>query len=169
MVGFWQNGFFADFHLWDFLRIMLPEFFSPFCEGKSAEIIPPRKTPGKILQIIYTTQIPDTFLQRGWWISNFTRQDLVRKQHDSALFVCLGMPRPNPASSCKRQRAINNRGAARKAGGLIVIGARKQGPRGRKVCLHTLPTLTISYVKNWFWKIFRNYTRQNYVRFRFHS
>ena len=59
----------------DFLRIFIfepPDFFADFLAGffllifvgKSAQKNPPRKSPGKSSKI-YTTKIPDTFLQRG--------------------------------------------------------------------------------------------------------
>ena len=59
----------------DFPRIFIiepPDFFADFLAGffllifvgKSAQKNPPRKSPGKSSKI-YTTKIPDTFLQRG--------------------------------------------------------------------------------------------------------
>ena len=59
----------------DFSRIFIfepPDFFADFLAGffllifvgKSAQKNPPRKSPGKPSKI-YTTKIPDTFLQRG--------------------------------------------------------------------------------------------------------
>ena len=54
-VGFWQNGFFADFLFLSrriFSRILSPDFFSSFlwrkCPEKSS-----KKIPGKILQHLY--------------------------------------------------------------------------------------------------------------------
>ena len=56
--GFWQNGFFADFHTFS------PEFFSSCLWGKSAQKNPSfRKIPDKTLQISYN-QNPRQFLQR---------------------------------------------------------------------------------------------------------
>ena len=63
-VGFWQNGFFADFYFWaaGFVRGFCRRIFSPhFCGGKSAQKNPPGKSPAKSSRI-YTTKIPDTFL-----------------------------------------------------------------------------------------------------------
>ena len=66
--GFWQNGFFAVsiFEPPDFFC-----FFCGFCRrifllfcGEKCPENPPRKSPTKSSQI-YTTKIPDTFLQRG--------------------------------------------------------------------------------------------------------
>ena len=64
-VGFWQNGFFADFYFWaaKFYRGFCREIFSPFC-GKIAQKDPPGKSPAKSSKI-YASKIPDTFLQRG--------------------------------------------------------------------------------------------------------
>ena len=53
-VGFRQNGFFA----------FLAGFFLLIFVGKSAQKNPPGKSPAKSSKI-YTTKIPDTFLQRG--------------------------------------------------------------------------------------------------------
>ena len=66
-VGFWQNGFFADFYFWaaGFFRGFRRRIFSPHFCGKSAQEIPPGKSPAKSSNI-YTRKIPDTFLQRGW-------------------------------------------------------------------------------------------------------
>ena len=53
-VGFWQNGFFADFYFWaaGFFRIFSPDFLSSFLWEKSPEKSS-RKIPGKILQKLY--------------------------------------------------------------------------------------------------------------------
>ena len=45
-------------------RILSPDFFSSFLWGKSAQINPPRKSLAKSSKI-YTTKVPDKFLQRG--------------------------------------------------------------------------------------------------------
>ena len=47
-----------------FSRILSPDFLSSFLWGKSAQKNPPGKSPAKSSKI-YTTKIPDTFLQRG--------------------------------------------------------------------------------------------------------
>ena len=65
-VRFWQNGFFTDSDFWAarFFRGFCGRIcFSSFC-GKSAQKIPPGKSPGESSKID-TTKIPDTFLQRG--------------------------------------------------------------------------------------------------------
>ena len=65
-AGFRQNGFFADFYFWaaGFFRGFSRRIFSPhFCGEKVPRKIlqeNPRQNPPKI----YTTKIPDTFLQR---------------------------------------------------------------------------------------------------------
>ena len=66
-VGFWQNGFFADFYFWaaGFFRGFRRRILSPHFCGKSAQKNPPGKSPAKSSKI-YTAKIPDTFLQRGW-------------------------------------------------------------------------------------------------------
>ena len=46
-----------------FSRIFSPDFFSSFLWGKSAQKNPPGKSPAKSSKI-YTTKIPDAFLQR---------------------------------------------------------------------------------------------------------
>ena len=48
----------------DFFADFLAGFFLLIFVGKSAQKNPPRKSPGKSSKI-YTTKIPDTFLQRG--------------------------------------------------------------------------------------------------------
>ena len=75
MVCGW-NQFLGPVHgRTDFSRIFIfepPDFFADFLAGffllifvgKSAQKNPPRKSPGKSSKI-YTTKIPDTFLQRG--------------------------------------------------------------------------------------------------------
>ena len=65
-VGFWQNGFVADFYFWaaGFFRRFCRRIFSPqFC-GKKYPEESSRKIPAKSSKIC-TTKIPDTFLQRG--------------------------------------------------------------------------------------------------------
>ena len=70
-VGFWQNGFFADFYFWAAgfsRRIFSPHFCGKKCPEKSS-----RKIPAKILQNLYNKNPPkfiqqkssDTFLQNG--------------------------------------------------------------------------------------------------------
>ena len=65
----------SDFGRTDFSRIFIfepPDFFADFLAGsfllifagKSAQKNPPGKSPAKSSKI-YTTKIPDTFLQRG--------------------------------------------------------------------------------------------------------
>ena len=53
-VGFWQNGFFADFYFWaaGFFRGFCRRIFSRFC-GKKCPEKSSRKIPGKILQNLY--------------------------------------------------------------------------------------------------------------------
>ena len=65
-VGFWQNGFFADFYFWaaGFFRGFCRRIFLLILVGKRAQKNPPGKSPAKSSKI-YTTKIPDTFLQRG--------------------------------------------------------------------------------------------------------
>ena len=70
-VGFWQNGFFADFYFWaiGFFRAdFVAGFFLVFV-GKSAQKSPPGKSPAKSSKI-YTTKIPDTHFCRGAEIAN---------------------------------------------------------------------------------------------------
>ena len=57
-VGFWQNGFFADFYFWaaGFFRGFLAGFFLLIFVGKSAQKNPPGKSPQKSSKI-YTTKI----------------------------------------------------------------------------------------------------------------
>ena len=57
-VGFWQNGFFADFYFWaaGFFRGFSRRIFSPHFCGKSAQKNPPGKSPRKSSKI-YTTKI----------------------------------------------------------------------------------------------------------------
>ena len=58
-VGFWQNGFFADFYFWaadGFSRILSPELFSSFLWGKSGQIFFPGKSAAKSSKF-YTTKI----------------------------------------------------------------------------------------------------------------
>ena len=57
-VGFWQNGFFADFYFWaaGFFRGFSRRIFSPHFCGKSAQKNPPGKSPRKSSRI-YTTKI----------------------------------------------------------------------------------------------------------------
>ena len=63
--AFWQNGFFADFNFEppDLFADFVAGFFSSFC-GKKCPQKSSRNIPDKILQI-YTTDVPDNFLQRG--------------------------------------------------------------------------------------------------------
>ena len=65
-VGFWQNGFFADFSFWaaGFFRDFVAGLFLLIFVGKKCQKNPPGKSPAKSSKI-YTTKIPDTFLQRG--------------------------------------------------------------------------------------------------------
>ena len=65
-VGFWQNGFFADFIFEppDFFADFVAGFFLLIFVGKSAQQNPPGKSPTKSSKF-YTTKIPDNFLQRG--------------------------------------------------------------------------------------------------------
>ena len=71
-VGFWQNGFFAAFYFWaaGFFRGFVAGFFLLILVGKSAQKNPPGKSPAKSSKI-YTTNIPNTFLQRGWAKKSF--------------------------------------------------------------------------------------------------
>ena len=64
-VGFWQNGFFADFYssAAGFFADFVADFLSSFC-GKKCPERSSRKIPGKVLQI-YTAKIPNTFLERS--------------------------------------------------------------------------------------------------------
>ena len=57
-VGFWQNGFFADFYFWaaGFFRGFSRRIFSPHFCGKSAQKNSLGKSPGKSSKI-YTTKI----------------------------------------------------------------------------------------------------------------
>ena len=67
-VGFWQNGFFAEFFFFlppDFFADFVAGIFSPHFVGKSAQKNPPGKSPAKSSKFC-TAKIPDTFLQRGW-------------------------------------------------------------------------------------------------------
>ena len=48
----------------DFSRILSPDFFSSFFVGRSAQKNPLGKSPAKTSKI-YTTKIPDKFLQRA--------------------------------------------------------------------------------------------------------
>ena len=66
---FWQNGCFADFHFWaaGFFRGFYRRIVSPLFVGESAQKNPPGKFSKKSAQI-YTTKIPNTFLERGWAI-----------------------------------------------------------------------------------------------------
>ena len=66
-VGFWQNGFFADFYFWaaGFFRGFCRRMFSPHFCGEKCPEKSSRKIPDKILKMLYN-KIPDTFLQRGW-------------------------------------------------------------------------------------------------------
>ena len=54
-VGFWQNGFFADFYFWaaGFCRGFCRRIFSPHFCGKKCPEKSSRKIPDKILQILY--------------------------------------------------------------------------------------------------------------------
>ena len=54
-VGFWQNGFFADFYFWaaGFFRGFCRRIFSPHFCGKKCPEKSSRKIPGKILQNWY--------------------------------------------------------------------------------------------------------------------
>ena len=54
-VGFWQNGFFADFYFWaaGFFRGFSRRIFSPHFCGKKRPEKSSRKIPGKILQNLY--------------------------------------------------------------------------------------------------------------------
>ena len=72
----------SDFGRMDFSRIFFvgpPDFFADFVAGffllifvgKSGQKNPPGKSPAKSSKI-YTTKIPDTFLQRGWAKKNQT-------------------------------------------------------------------------------------------------
>ena len=65
-AGFWQNGFFADFYFWaaGFFRGFCRRMFLLVFVGKRSQKIPPGKSPAKSSKI-YTTKIPDIFLQRG--------------------------------------------------------------------------------------------------------
>ena len=65
-VGFWQNGFFADFHFWaaGFFCGFSRRIFSPHFCGQNAQKNPPGKSPAKSSKN-YTTKMPDTCLQRG--------------------------------------------------------------------------------------------------------
>ena len=51
-VGFWQNGFFTDFHFWA-AGFFFRGFVSSFFIGKNAQKNPPGKCPGKILQYLF--------------------------------------------------------------------------------------------------------------------
>ena len=63
-IGFWLNGLFAIFSLNSRISVILSLDVSPhFCWGQCPEN-PPGKSPTKSAKI-YTTKIPDTFLQRG--------------------------------------------------------------------------------------------------------
>ena len=55
-VGFWQNGFFADFYFWaaGFFRGFCRRIFSPHFCGKKCPEKSSRKIPGKILQNLYS-------------------------------------------------------------------------------------------------------------------
>ena len=88
-AGFRQNGFFADFYFWAarfFSRILSPDFFSSFLWEKSAQKNPPGKSPAKSSKI-YTTKIPDTFLQRGPGQQE-ERSKMRRKSVKNASKVC---------------------------------------------------------------------------------
>ena len=62
-VGFWQNGFFADFCFWaaGFLRGFSRRIFSPHFCGKKCPEKSSRKIPGKTLQKLYRTKSPTHF------------------------------------------------------------------------------------------------------------
>ena len=54
-LGFWQNGFFADFYFWaaGFFRGFCRRIFSPHFCGKKCPEKSSKKIPGKILQNLY--------------------------------------------------------------------------------------------------------------------
>ena len=65
-VGFWQNGFLADFNFWaaGFCRGFCRRIFSPHFCGKKCPEKSSRKIPDKILQILYNTN-PRQFSAEG--------------------------------------------------------------------------------------------------------
>ena len=65
-VGLGRMDFFADFIFGppDFFADVVAGFFLLIFVGKSAQKNHPEKSPAKASKI-YTTKIPDTFLQRG--------------------------------------------------------------------------------------------------------
>ena len=62
-VGFWQNGFFADFYFWaaEFFREFSRRIFSPHFCGKKCPEKSSRKIPAKILQNLYNKNPPTHF------------------------------------------------------------------------------------------------------------
>ena len=62
-VGFWQNGFFADFYFWaaGFFRGFSRRIFFLIFVGKSAQKKSSRKIPTKIFQILYNKNPPTHF------------------------------------------------------------------------------------------------------------
>ena len=73
-VGFWQNGFFADFYFWaaGFFRGFSRRIFSHFC-GKKCPEKSSRKIPGKILQNLHN-KTPTHFCRGARPIMKFSRE-----------------------------------------------------------------------------------------------
>ena len=113
MVGFWQNGFLADFYFWAAgfcRRIFSPHFCGKKCPEKSS-----RKIPDKILQILYNKN-PRQFSAEG------PGQNLRRRS-------CVGSP-PPPS----RDPSAVNRWFVQSTGAWFVL----QGPLFPIRC-HRLP------------------------------
>ena len=80
-VGFWQNGFFADFYFWaaGFFRGFPRRIFSPHFCGKKCPEKSSRKIPAKILQNLYNKNPPTHFCRMtgainfrvGFWQNRF--------------------------------------------------------------------------------------------------
>ena len=89
-VGFWQNGFVADFYFW------ASGFFCGFCRRISCSHFCGKKVPRKILQEnprqksfkFYTTKIPTTSLQRGRAKKYLKSCNALHDRKRSSLFFC---------------------------------------------------------------------------------